>query len=120
VPGELGADAAAALYGAIVAPLRPLDVVLLGVGEDGHTASLFPGRPEVGAPGSAVAVHGSPKPPPDRVSLTMEVLREARRVVMLATGSGKREAVTRGQRGEVPAGMIEHARWFVDSDAAPG
>src|SRR5579871_4473272 len=78
MPGELGAEAAAKLYGDVVQRLRPLDVVTLGVGEDGHTASLFPGHPELGASGSTVAVHNSPKPPPDRVSLTLEVLREAR------------------------------------------
>ena len=118
MPGELGPEAAAALYSAVVDSLRPLDLVLLGVGEDGHTASLFPGHPEVGARGSAVGVRAAPKPPADRVSLTLEVLREARRVLVLATGAGKRDAVARARRGEVPSGMIPHAEWLIDQAAA--
>jgi 6-phosphogluconolactonase len=118
MPGEIGAEAAAALYARIVDPLRPLDLVLLGVGEDGHTASLFPGNPALAAPGSAVAVYDAPKPPPDRVSLTLDVLREARRVLVLATGAGKREAVAMARRGEVPSGMIPDAMWLIDQAAA--
>lgn len=118
IPGELGAETAASLYADLVAPLRPLDLVLLGVGEDGHTASLFPGNAAVQAGGSVVAVHGAPKPPPNRVSLTLEALREARRVVVLATGAGKRDAVARARRGEVPSGMIPHAEWLIDEAAA--
>lgn len=119
IPAELGAEPAAELYASVVGPLRPLHLVLLGVGEDGHTASLFPGRPEVTAAGSAVAVHAAPKPPPDRVSLTLEVLREARHVLVLATGEGKRRAVELARDGEAPAGMVPAARWLVDSAAAP-
>lgn len=118
MPGELGAEAAAKIYGEVVARLRPLEVVTLGVGEDGHTAALFPGHPEVDLGGNAVPVHNSPKPPPDRLTLTMEVLREARRVYVLATGAAKRDAVARAMRGEVPAGMITSAHWFVDAEAA--
>jgi 6-phosphogluconolactonase len=118
IPGELGAEPAAGLYSEIVTALRPLDLVLLGVGEDGHTASLFPGNPALHAGGSAVAVHGAPKPPPSRVSLTLEVLREARRVLVLATGHGKREAVAQARRGTVPSGMIPHAEWLLDLAAA--
>lgn len=118
MPGELGAETAAALYAPIVDGLRPLDLVLLGVGEDGHTASLFPGNAAVSAGGSAVAVHDAPKPPPNRVSLTLEVLREAKRVIVLATGAGKRDAVAKARRGEVPSGMIPHAEWLIDQAAA--
>ena len=120
IPGELGAEAAAAWYGTIVSTLRPLDVVLLGVGADGHTASLFPGRDDLlGAGGSAIPVHGSPKPPPDRVSLTLEVFKEARRVYVLTTGDSKRDAVGLALKGRVPAGMVPQAEWFVDEEAAP-
>jgi 6-phosphogluconolactonase len=69
--GELGPEAAASLYEPIVRWLSPLDLVLLGMGPDGHTASLFPGRPEVSAEGTVVGVRGAPKPPPERVSLTL-------------------------------------------------
>ena len=70
IAGELGPDEAAAAYDRIIGALTPLDVVLLGAGEDGHTASLFPGHPEVQAKGWAVGVRNAPKPPPDRVSLS--------------------------------------------------
>jgi 6-phosphogluconolactonase len=120
IPAELGGDAAAAAYDAVVAALEPLDVVVLGVGPDGHTASLFPGHPALSASGRTVAVHGAPKPPPERVSLTLPVLRAARVVLVLATGSDKAEAVARASRGEVPAGMIPQARWLVDAEAAAG
>ena len=118
MPGELGAEVAAELYDGVVRTSSPLDLVLLGIGPDGHTASLFPGSPALWAAGGAVAVHGAPKPPPDRVSLTLEALRAARRVVLLATGSDKAEALHAAQRGEVPAGMIPGAEFLVDRAAA--
>ena len=118
VPGELGAEEAASWYDALVGRLQPLDLVLLGLGEDGHTASLFPGNPALEAAGWAVAVHGAPKPPPDRVSLTLGCLRNARRVIFLVTGAEKAEALRRAQAGQVPAGLIPDAEWLVDQAAA--
>jgi 6-phosphogluconolactonase len=118
MPAELGAEEAAAEYDRLLARLGLLDLVLLGVGPDGHTASLFPGRPEVGAEGWAVAVHDAPKPPPDRVSLTLGTLQAAHRVLVLATGADKAAALEKARRGEVPAGMIPHAEWLVDRAAA--
>ena len=118
MPGELGADAAASLYDGVVRASSPLDLVLLGLGPDGHTASLFPGNPALRATGGAVAVRDAPKPPPDRVSLTLEALRGARRVVLLATGSDKADGLRGAQRGEVPAGMIPGAEFLVDRAAA--
>jgi len=118
IAGELGPDEAAAAYNRIVGALAPLDVVLLGAGEDGHTASLFPGHPEVQARGWAVGVRNAPKPPPDRVSLTLPALQGARHVIVLATGSGKADAVAKARRGEVPSGMIAGALWLIDRAAA--
>jgi 6-phosphogluconolactonase len=118
VPGELGAGEAASWYDALVGRLQPLDLVLLGMGEDGHTASLFPGNPALEAAGWAVAVHDAPKPPPDRVSLTLGCLRNARRVIFLVSGAEKAEALRRAQAGEVPAGLIPGAEWLVDEAAA--
>jgi 6-phosphogluconolactonase len=118
IPGELGAEEAAELYDAAVGRLQPLDLVLLGIGEDGHCASLFPGHPALNATGWATPVHDAPKPPPDRVSLTLSCLRNARRVIFLVTGSGKAEAFRRALAGEVPAGMIPGAEWIVDFEAA--
>ena len=116
--GELGPDEAAGAYAHIVAALAPLDIVLLGVGEDGHTASLFPGHAALKASGLAVGIRDSPKPPPQRVTLTLNALQSARRVIILATGAGKADAVARAKRGEVPSGMIAGARWLIDKAAA--
>jgi 6-phosphogluconolactonase len=118
MPAELGPDEAAGLYSHVVAALAPLDIVVLGVGEDGHTASLFPGHPAVEAKGWAIGIRDSPKPPPQRVTLTMSTLCGARRVIVLATGAGKADAVTKAKRGEVPSGMIAGAKWLIDREAA--
>jgi len=116
--GELGPDRAASLYDPIVRWLSPPDLVLLGMGPDGHTASLFPGRPEVSAEGLAVGVRGAPKPPPDRVSLTLDCLRQAGRVVFMVTGADKAAAFAAAARGEVPSGMVPGAEYLVDRAAA--
>ncbi|PCC70774.1 6-phosphogluconolactonase [Nannocystis exedens] len=72
-----------------------LDVALLGLGEDGHVASLFPGHAALQAGGAAVFVADSPKPPPRRMSLTLPVLRATPLAVMMAAGAGKRAALRR-------------------------
>ena len=118
MPGELGPDDGAEAYRPVVEAASPLDLVLLGVGEDGHTASLFPGHAALQAPGVVIGIRDSPKPPPERVTLTLGVLREARRVIILATGAGKADAVAKARRGEVPSGMIAGARWLIDQAAA--
>ncbi|MER7547160.1 6-phosphogluconolactonase [Actinomadura sp.] len=72
------------------------DVLMLGVGPDAHVASLFPGMPALHDERPVVAVHGSPKPPPTRISLTFPSLRAAREVWVLAAGESKAEAVRLG------------------------
>jgi 6-phosphogluconolactonase len=118
MPAELGPDEGAELYSQVVKAVTPLDLVILGVGEDGHTASLFPGHPALRAPGLVVGIRDSPKPPPERVTLTLSVLQSARSVIILATGAGKADAVARAKRHEVPSGMIAGARWLIDRAAA--
>jgi 6-phosphogluconolactonase len=81
-----------------------LDLALLGLGEDGHVASLFPHSPALDARGEVcVAVHDAPKPPPDRVSLTLDVLRGARSTVILAVGEGKAQAAAAALSDPDPA-----------------
>ena len=88
-----------------------LDLALLGLGEDGHTASLFPHAPALDVRGEVcVAVHDAPKPPPDRVSLTLDVLRAARRSLILAVGDGEGERRGRGSLGPRPGGARQPAR----------
>ena len=99
IPAEHGAEAAAKAYQPVIRAALPFDLVLLGIGEDGHTASLFPGQQHPA--GQLVhAVHNAPKPPPDRVSLGTDALSEAREVLILATGAGKRAAIQSWQAGE--------------------
>jgi 6-phosphogluconolactonase len=118
MPAELGPEEGASEYSTIVSALVPLDVVVLGVGEDGHTASLFPDHAVLDAKGLVAGVRNSPKPPPDRVTLTLAALRGARQVIILATGAGKANAVAMAKRQEVPSGMIAGARWLIDRAAA--
>jgi 6-phosphogluconolactonase len=98
IPVELGAEMAAAAYGKLVQDKQPFDLVLLGMGEDGHTASLFPGI--LNAAALAVAVHNAPKPPAERVSLGLACLRACRQQLVLVTGAGKAHALAAWGRGE--------------------
>lgn len=118
MPAELGPDEGAKEYAQTIANLVPLDLVILGVGEDGHTASLFPNHPILKATGLVAGIKNSPKPPPERVTLTLETIQAAKQVIVLATGKGKAEAVALAKRGEVPSGMIAGAQWLIDRAAA--
>jgi 6-phosphogluconolactonase len=92
------ADGGVDLDGAAEAYARELgdtsfDVCLLSLGPDGHVASLFPEHPSSQAEGRAIAVRNSPKPPPERISLTLEVVNASTEVWLAATGSEKADAV---------------------------
>lgn len=102
IPAELGPEEGAARYADVLACEEEFDLVLLGLGEDGHTASLFPGSdPGVfqSAP-AALPVHHAPKPPPERVSLSAARLSRARQVLFLVSGAGKAPALAAWQRGD--------------------
>ena len=131
VPTALGATAACAAYDAELMRELPadelgtpvLDIAFLGLGEDGHTASLFPGAPGLSPTGSAcVIVTDAPKPPPVRISLTMPVLAAARARVLLATGTAKAAAVAAALEApdpRIPASLLPAAHTtFVLDDAA--
>lgn len=95
-----------------------LDVALLGLGEDGHVASLFPGHAALAAAGAAVFVADSPKPPPRRMSLTLAVLRATPLAVLMAAGAGKRAALRRVIRREagLPTTALPHLVIATDID----
>jgi 6-phosphogluconolactonase len=130
IEGELGADAAASAYETALRRRLPIDdaglpvfdLVLLGIGEDGHTASLFPHNRALEARGVAcVAVHDAPKPPPDRISLSLEVLRGARSCVMLASGEAKAEPLAWALGApslDVPSSLLARERLTIVADAA--
>jgi 6-phosphogluconolactonase len=120
VATQLGCDEAATAYAQEIADVT-LDVAINGMGPDGHTASLFPGFPQVQSDGVCVAVHGSPKPPPDRVTLTLGKLNASRRILLVVAGAEKAPMLARvlaGPDPEVPASLLDRERLEIVADAA--
>ncbi|MDK2848383.1 MAG: 6-phosphogluconolactonase [Desulfuromonadales bacterium] len=113
IPAGLGPTEGALRYAAEISAALPFDLVILGLGVDGHTASLFPGHdhPEQKL---VVPVTNAPKPPSERISLSAKALSQTRQVLVLVTGKEKRHAVARWKAGEnipiagiVPSGPLE-------------
>ena len=120
IAAEYGAYDAARNYSVLLSAYAPLDLVLLGLGEDGHTASLFPGNPATELYDAAVAVSGAPKPPPQRVSLGLPALQLARHRIFLVTGAGKRAALRAIMDGaSLPAARVGPSEWHIDRAAMP-
>ncbi len=132
-PAEMSLDEAAEAYAAELArygtderPWPSFAVCFLGVGPDGHIASLFPDRPEVTVTDAAVLpVRDSPKPPPERVTLTRPVINASKRVWLVLTGADKASALGLALAGasyaSVPAAGAKGRRrtvFFVDEAAA--
>lgn len=122
IPAELGAEQATVLYQQTIKAALPFDLVLLGMGEDGHTASLFPGH-QHDAEELVHAVYNSPKPPPERVSISAKALGDARQVIFLITGATKQEAVKLWRSGhDLPVASIisDNIDIYIDRDAYQG
>jgi 6-phosphogluconolactonase len=126
-PDGADAEAAAARYAGELAAggadLPPFDVLMLGVGEDGHVASLFPDHPVLNAAGTTSAVHDSPKPPPTRVTLTMPAIRTADEVWLIAAGPDKTVSVGAALDGDktrpaAHATGVTRTLWLLDKAAA--
>jgi 6-phosphogluconolactonase len=132
--GELGPEEGARRYAQALREglesgaqeLPVLDLIVLGIGPDGHVASLFPGSPALDAGDDVLClgVRDSPKPPPERITLSLAVLRAARRCLLLATGASKADAIdaTLGEPSRhVPASLLRRERLtvIVDDAAAP-
>lgn len=131
--GPHGADpeAAAATYAEQLAAaghparLPHLDVLLLGVGEDGHVASIFPEQPAAYETRPVCAVRGAPKPPPTRISLTLPTINTAEQVWLVAAGQGKADAIEMALSAagpvQVPAAGVrgvDRTLWLLDRAAA--
>jgi len=125
-PDEVSSPEESALRYQQTLPAEGWDLVVLSLGEDGHIASIFPESPAVHSAASVLAVHGAPKEPPTRVTLSTATLSRADEVWILATGAAKSAAVrlafdtaagpfqmpVRGVRGRL------RTVWYVDDDAA--
>jgi 6-phosphogluconolactonase len=130
IQGELDGAEAAALYEAELGH-QPLDLVLLGMGDDGHTASLFPGTAALAERERRAVATKSPVPPFDRVSMTLRALNEARTVVFLVTGAAKAkrlaqvlaERIAPPSADALPASRVQPVsnalHFYVDQAAMP-
>lgn len=123
IKAEQGPEQGAIDYAEVIEPFLPFDMTLLGIGEDGHTASLFPGH-QHDENELTHAVYNSPKPPLERVSLSKQALARSEQLLILVTGAGKKTAVQQWQQGEeIPIAQIEAMNGvdvLIAQDAMPG
>lgn len=125
IRAELGPEGGAKRYSELLAPVPQFDFVLLGIGEDGHTASLFPGHDlgDVKMGAAVLPVHDAPQPFHERVSLSIRRLNQTRQAMFLVAGAEKRAALTAWWGGaKIPAAHIAAPQTLVwcDAQAADG
>lgn len=129
IRGEVQAEEAAHEYesrlGSVAARFGEVryrhDLLLLGLGEDGHTASLFPGYPALDESERNVIPTLGPKPPPQRITFTLPLINAAREVVFLVNDSAKEPVVQQALKGEFPSGKVAPqdgaVLWFLGHEA---
>ena len=105
------------LFGPIESPSRQIDLTILGMGPDGHIASLFPGVAHEDA--WVVSEANSPKPPSERLSFSYQALNNSERVWFLVAGAGKADALRSVNAGQLPASKVQglsETRWYLDKE----
>ena len=119
IPAELGPDKAAEFYREEIKLINTFDIAFLGMGEDGHTASLFPNHQALDDTRSVIPVYDSPKPPAERVSLSIETLRKTKIRVVLVGGKTKTSVISKIKADvALPINCIGDIHWFIDEDAS--
>ncbi len=123
IEGERPPAEAASSYNVLITAAQPIDVIVLGMGDDGHTASLFPGESDPPEGALAAATHG-PVPPHKRVTLTLPAIRAARTVILQVTGANKAKRLAQvyaeleAGTPTFPVAKIGPAIWMIDEAAA--
>lgn len=114
IPAELGAEAGAKVYREDISAVESFDIAFLGMGEDGHTASLFPENEALNDTRSVIPVYNSPKAPSERVSLSINTLSKAGCRIVLTGGIAKANVITRIKNGELlPINYLGDINWYV-------